>query len=92
MEAQFASAKQALNEAARATLQRELNAHLAARSKIEHISAISVSITLRGAAQTMNLTAGTTKYRGSTSLTTQTLWQIGSITKSFTAAAILQLE
>jgi D-alanyl-D-alanine carboxypeptidase len=58
--------------ALRATLQRELNAHLVARSKIEHISAISVSISLRGGSQNINLSAG--------------------VTKSFTAATILQLE
>jgi D-alanyl-D-alanine carboxypeptidase len=76
----------------RATLQRDLNAHLAARSKIEHISAISVTVSLRGGAQTINLTAGTTKYGGSVPVTPQNLWQIGSVTKSFTAATILQLE
>jgi D-alanyl-D-alanine carboxypeptidase len=78
--------------ALRATLQRDLNAHLAARSKIEHISAISVSISLRGGSQKINLAAGTTKYGGSTRVTPQNLWQIGSVTKSFTAATILQLE
>jgi D-alanyl-D-alanine carboxypeptidase len=78
--------------ALRATLQRDLNAHLAARSKIEHISAISVSISLRGGSQNINLTAGTTKYGGSTPVTPQNLWQVGSVTKSFTAATILQLE
>lgn len=41
--------------ALRATLQRDVNAHLAARSKIEHISAISVSISLRGGSQIINL-------------------------------------
>ena len=76
----------------RARLQRDLNEHLAERSKIEHISAISVSISLRGGSQNINLTAGTTKYGGSTPATPQNLWQIGSVTKSFTAATILQLE
>jgi len=78
--------------ALRVTLQRDLNAHLAARSKIEHISAISVSVSLRGGLQNINLTAGTTKYRGSTPVTPHNLWQIGSVTKSFTSATILQLE
>jgi D-alanyl-D-alanine carboxypeptidase len=78
--------------ALRATLQRDVNAHLAARSKIEHISAISVSISLRGGSQIINLTAGTTKYGGTTPVTPEKLWQVGSVTKSFTAAAILQLE
>jgi D-alanyl-D-alanine carboxypeptidase len=78
--------------ALRAALQRNVNAQLAARSKAEHISAISVSIGLRGGAQTIDLTAGATKYGESTPVTPQTLWQIGSVTKSFTAATILQLE
>ncbi len=78
--------------ALRATLQRDLNAHLAARKTVEHISAISVSISLRGGSQRINLSAGTTKYGGSTPVTPQNLWQIGSVTKSFTAATILQLE
>jgi D-alanyl-D-alanine carboxypeptidase len=78
--------------ALRATLQRDIDAHLAARSKIEHISAISVSISLRGGSQTINLAAGTTKYGGTTPVTPENLWQVGSVTKSFTAAAILQLE
>jgi D-alanyl-D-alanine carboxypeptidase len=78
--------------ALRATLQRDLDAHLAARSRVEHISAISVSVSLRGGSQNINLTAGTTKYGGSTPVTPQDLWQIGSVTKSFTTATILQLE
>jgi D-alanyl-D-alanine carboxypeptidase len=78
--------------ALRATLQRDLDAHLAARSRVEHISAISVSVSLRGGSQSINLTAGTTKYGGSTPVTPQDLWQIGSVTKSFTTATILQLE
>jgi D-alanyl-D-alanine carboxypeptidase len=67
----------------RAALQRVLDAHLAAHAKIEHISAISLSVSLHGSTQNINVAAGATP---------QQLWQIGSITKSFTAATILQLE
>jgi D-alanyl-D-alanine carboxypeptidase len=59
---------------------------------MEHLSAISLSISLHGHAQNINLTAGRTQYGGTTPVTPENLWQIGSITKSFTAAAILQLE
>lgn len=79
--------------ALRTALQRDLNQYLSARSKIEHISAISLSVSLRGAPQSINLTAGTTQYGGAgVPVTPQQLWQIGSNTKAFTACAILQLE
>ena len=76
----------------RAALQRDLNAHLAARSKIEHISAISLSISLQGERRNINVTAGTTQFGGSVPVTPEHLWQTGSNTKAFTAAIILQLE
>jgi len=77
----------------RASLQRDLNQYLSARSKIEHISAISVSVSLHGQPQNINLTAGRTRYGGGgMPVTPDNLWQIGSNTKAFTAATILQLE
>ncbi|MBV8066475.1 MAG: beta-lactamase family protein [Candidatus Eremiobacteraeota bacterium] len=87
-----ASAAQS-DAALRAALQRDLNQYLAARATPEHISAISLSISLHGASQNISLTAGTTKYGGAGVPVTPTeLWQIGSNTKAFTAAIILQLE
>ena len=76
----------------RASLQRDINQYLAARSTAEHISAISLSVSLHGQAESINLTAGSTQYGGGAPVTPQTLWQIGSNTKAFTAATILQLE
>jgi len=76
----------------RASLQRELNEYLNARSKTEHISAISLSISLHGRSENINLTAGVTHYGGVTPVTPNDLWQIGSNTKAFTSATILQLE
>lgn len=79
--------------ALRASLQRDLNQYLSARSKIEHLSAISLSISLHGAAENINLTAGRTEYGGAgVPVPTSSVWQIGSNTKAFTTAAILQLE
>jgi D-alanyl-D-alanine carboxypeptidase len=78
--------------ALRAALQHDLNAHLAARSKIEHISTITLSISLHGQPQNINVTAGTTKFGGGIPVTPEQLWQIGSNTKAFTAAIVLQLE
>jgi D-alanyl-D-alanine carboxypeptidase len=78
--------------ALRAVLQRNLSQYLSARSKIEHISAISLSISLHGQSENINVTAGRTQYGGATPVTPQTLWQTGSQTKAFTASTILQLE
>ena len=76
----------------RASLQRDINQYLASRSKAEHVSAISLSVSLHGQPDPINLTAGTTQYGGGTPVTPETIWQIGSNTKAFTAATILQLE
>lgn len=79
--------------ALRTALQRDLNQYLTARAKPEHISAISLSVSLHGAAKNMNLTAGRTEYNGGgVPMTPEQLWQIGSNTKAFTAVVILQLE
>jgi D-alanyl-D-alanine carboxypeptidase len=79
--------------ALRASLQKDLNQYLAARAKPEHISAISLSISLHGVPQTIDVTAGTTRYGGGGApITPQTLWQIGSNTKAFTSVLLLQLE
>ncbi len=69
-----------------------LNNYLASRAKIEHISAISLSISLHGASANINVTAGTTRYGGGALVTPDNLFQIGSNTKAFTSAIILQLE
>ncbi len=79
--------------ALRASLQNDLDRYLAARAKPEHISAISLSVSLHGVPQTIDVTAGTTRYGGSgTPIVPGTLWQIGSTTKAFTSVLVLQLE
>ncbi|MBV8345560.1 MAG: beta-lactamase family protein [Candidatus Eremiobacteraeota bacterium] len=79
--------------ALRASLQQDLNRYLAARAKPEHISALSLSVSLHGEPQTIDLTAGTTRYGGGgRPIAPQTLWQIGSNTKAFTSVLLLQLE
>ncbi|MBV9027704.1 MAG: beta-lactamase family protein [Candidatus Eremiobacteraeota bacterium] len=76
-----------------ALLQRDLQAYLQARARVEHISGIALSVSLRGLADNIDVTAGTTQYSAAGSpLTGETLWQIGSNTKAFTAATVLQLE
>jgi D-alanyl-D-alanine carboxypeptidase len=78
--------------ALRAALQKDLDQYLSARAKPEHISALSLSVSLHGQPQTIDLTAGTTQYGGGGPVKPEQLWQIGSNTKAFTAAIILQLE
>ena len=80
--------------ALRASLQSDLDRYLAARASPEHISAISLSISLHGVRPTIDVTAGTTKYGGGggAPITPETLWQIGSNTKAFTSVVLLQLE
>jgi D-alanyl-D-alanine carboxypeptidase len=78
--------------ALKAALQQDLDQYLGARSKIEHLSAISLSVSLHGAPENINVTAGRMEYGGGDPITPDSLWQIGSNTKAFTAATILQLE
>ncbi len=81
------------DSALRAGLQSDLTQYLTSRSQIEHISAISLSISLHGQPQNINVTAGNTQWGGAgVAVTPDQLWQIGSNTKSFTSATILQLE
>lgn len=77
--------------ALRASLQHDIDHYLATRSKIEHLSAISLSISLHGAPN-INLVTGHTAYGGSTPVVPASVWQIGSNTKAFTSATVLQLE
>jgi D-alanyl-D-alanine carboxypeptidase len=76
-----------------AALQKVLDGYLVARSKPEHISAVSLSIDLKGATSNINLAAGTTKYpNAGAKVQPADLFQIGSNTKAFTSVAILHLE
>ncbi len=66
---------------------------MATRAEPEHISAASLSISLKGAKENITLAAGTTKYpNAGAKITPDDLFEIGSITKSFTSVAILRLE
>ncbi len=75
------------------SLRRALAQYIATRAKPEHISAASLSISLKGSEKNINLAAGTTKYPNvGAKVTPADLFEIGSITKSFTSVAILHLE
>ena len=75
-----------------AALQSNLNSYLAKRAKIEHISAVSLAISLHGR-PTIALAAGRVGTdRPSAPATPSSLFQIGSNTKAVTATLILDLE
>ncbi len=75
-----------------ASLHKALTTYVQTRAEPEHISAASLSVSLKGG-QEINLAAGTTEYANAgTNVTPANLFQIGSITKSFTSVAILHLE
>jgi D-alanyl-D-alanine carboxypeptidase len=75
-----------------AQLQADLEHYLASRRSIEHISALSLSVSLPGEPGSLDATAGTSQYGGGTAVTPANLFQIGSNTKAFTAVILLQLE
>jgi D-alanyl-D-alanine carboxypeptidase len=75
------------------SLQNALTNYVATRARPEHISAVSLSISLKGAEHDIDLAAGTTQYGDvGPKVTPDNLFEIGSITKSFTSVAILHLE
>ena len=76
----------------KAGLQRDLDAYLRKRGAAEHLSALSLAVSLSIDQPTLDVTAGTTKYGAGHALTPSDLFQIGSNTKAFTAVAVLQLE
>lgn len=73
-------------------LQQDLQNYLTQRSSIEHISTLSMTVSFRGSQAPISLAVGTTQYGGGQSVTPQNLFQIGSNTKAFTSAIILDLE
>jgi len=73
-------------------LQRDLDAYLEERSAKEHLSSLSLSVSLGRGRQSLNVTSGTTRYHDGPRVTPQNLYQVGSNTKAFTAVAVLQLE
>jgi D-alanyl-D-alanine carboxypeptidase len=68
-------------------------AYLANTAPGEKATAISISVSLPRNGGTVNVAAGTvSKMAGAAAITPDTLFQIGSITKSFTAVTLLQLQ
>ena len=69
----------------------ELATYLAKHRASNHASAVLASVILSDG-RTIDAAAGTTTYGGSIAATPESLFQVGSNTKAFTAVAILQLE
>jgi D-alanyl-D-alanine carboxypeptidase len=92
--ASSAAANAAQGDAAlRAALKADLQQYLTGRAKPERLSAVSLSISFPNDPQNLSVAVGKTEYGGAgRAVTPADLYQIGSNTKSFTSAAILQLE
>jgi D-alanyl-D-alanine carboxypeptidase len=73
-------------------LRDELETYLRLRGQAEHVSAAVLSVNIRGRAHTIDLAAGTTQFGGSQPVAANSVVQIGSNTKAFTAVVMLQLE
>jgi D-alanyl-D-alanine carboxypeptidase len=73
-------------------LRQNLSEYLKARSSVEHISTLSMTVTFRSQTLPITLAVGTTQYGGGNLVTGDSLFQIGSNTKAFTAVIVLQLE
>jgi D-alanyl-D-alanine carboxypeptidase len=78
--------------ALRPSLRAALTNFLSSRGAVEHISAVSLRVTFRGRRPAINVPVGTTRYGGGRPIAADSLWQIGSNTKSFTSVMLLQLE
>jgi D-alanyl-D-alanine carboxypeptidase len=86
------AAKWPQDQALDAALRKDLKDYLSTRSSVEHISTLSMTISLRGDPEDINIAVGTTKYGGGEEVTPDNVFQIGSNTKAFTSVIILKLE
>ena len=87
-----ATATTAATAAVRASLRDELADYVNAYGDAEHISAVSLAVTVPGHRPGINIAVGTTRYGGGRAVASDALWQIGSNTKAFTSVLVLQLE
>ncbi len=73
-------------------LQRDITGYLTKYGAAEHLSALSLAVSLKPGTEPIDVVAGTTRYGGGPKAAPSDLYQIGSNTKSFTSVAVLQLE
>jgi len=72
-------------------LHQQLLQYLRAHRTEDHVSAVSLTVSLRNRTD-MNVSAGSMEYNRPLPVKSNSLWQIGSNTKAFTAATLLELE
>jgi D-alanyl-D-alanine carboxypeptidase len=73
-------------------LQKALDSYFAERQKAEGFSGISLHVSFSATGPALNVASGSTSFQDGGPLCPDTLFQIASITKSFTAVLILKLE
>src|ERR1700733_2073913 len=73
-------------------LQQALDDFVAEQQKAEGFSGVSVHVSFSGTGPTLDIASGSTSFQDGEPMCPDTLFEIGSITKSFTAVLILKLE
>ena len=73
-------------------LQQAVDSFRAEHQKADGFSGVSMHVSLSPSGQTFDVASGSTSFHKGKPICPNTLFQIGSITKSFTAVLILQLE
>ena len=73
-------------------LQEALDRYFVERQKAEGFSGISLHVSVSATGPALDVASGSTSFQDGGPLCPDTLFQIGSITKSFTAVLILKLE
>lgn len=73
-------------------LQQAVDAYRAQREKVDGFSGVSLHVSLSVGGPALDVASGSTSLQDGRPICPDTLFQIGSITKSFTAVLVLQLE
>jgi D-alanyl-D-alanine carboxypeptidase len=73
-------------------LKQAVDTYFARRQKVEGFSGVSLHVSLSPQGPDYDVASGSTSFRHGQPICPDTLFQIGSITKSFTAVLILRLE
>ena len=73
-------------------LQKALDAYRAQHQQADGFSGVSLHISLSAGGPTFDVASGSTSFQHGRPICPDTLFQIGSITKSFTAVLVLKLE